>query len=168
MSVEKAAYQVLIQEGPFELRLYAPMVVVTSKESDLSGGDGFNRLFNYISGNNRDAKKISMTAPVIDSLEGQQSTTSFVMPKDYQLQEIPKPNDPILTPREIKERQVATIRFSGAISNDLMNRKKNELEQWLKEKNFIPVGPMELARYNAPYVPPFARRNELIIEVQKS
>lgn len=166
MAVEKAAYQVLLQEGSFELRRYEPMLVVTSRESDLSGGNGFNQLFNYISGNNQDAKKIAMTAPVIDSLEGQQSTTSFVMPKDFQIQDVPLPNDPALKSREIKERQVAAIRFSGTINTRVINDKKNELEEWLKKKDMTPIGAMELARYNAPYVPPFARRNELIIEVK--
>jgi SOUL heme-binding protein len=165
MSVEKAAYQVLIQEGPFELRHYEPMVVVTSRESDLSGGNGFNQLFNYISGNNHGSKNISMTAPVIDSLEGQQSTTSFVMPKDFQLQDVPLPNDPALTSREIKARQVAVIRFPGTINSQTINDKKTELEEWLKQKEMKPIGAMELARYNAPYVPPFARRNEIIVEV---
>jgi hypothetical protein len=166
MSVEKATYQVLKQEGQFELRHYDPMVVVTSRESDLSGGDGFDRLFGYISGNNRESKKISMTAPVIDTLEGQQSTTSFVMPKGLQFQEVPDPIDPALKPREIKARQVAAIRFSGVVNNDLINTKTKELDQWLKDKNLIPIGPMELARYNAPYVPAFARRNELIVEIK--
>jgi len=168
MPVEKAAYQVLFQEGSFELRHYEPMIVVTSSESDLSGGNGFNQLFNYISGNNQESKKISMTAPVIDSLEGQQSTTSFVMPKDFQLQDVPMPNDSALRTRAIKERQVAVIRFSGTINLQVINDKKIELEEWLKGKNFHPIGAMELARYNAPYVPPFARRNEIIVEVEKA
>jgi len=166
MAVEKAAYQVLFHEGPFELRHYEPMVVVTSRESDLSGGNGFNQLFNYISGNNQESQKISMTAPVIDSLEGQQSTTSFVMPKDFQLRDVPMPKDPALMPREIKARQVAVIRFSGTINLEAINDKRAELEEWLKKKDMKPIGAMELARYNAPYVPPFARRNELIVEVE--
>jgi len=166
MAVEKAAYQVLLQEDPFELRRYEPMLVVTSLESDLAGGNGFNQLFNYISGNNQESKKISMTAPVIDSLEGQQSTTSFVMPKNFRLQDVPLPNDSALKPREVKERQVAVIRFSGTINAHILNDKKSELEEWIKKKDMTPIGAMELARYNAPYVPPFARRNELILEVK--
>jgi hypothetical protein len=142
------------------------MIVVTSHESDLAGGNGFNQLFNYISGNNKESKKISMTAPVLDSLEGQLSTTSFVMPKNLQLQEIPLPNDPVLIPREIKARQVAAIRFSGTINTHVINDKKTELEAWLKKKDVTPIGTMELARYNPPYVPPFARRNEIIVEVE--
>ncbi len=166
MAVEKVAYQVILKEGSFELRRYEPMLVVTSRNSDLSGGNGFNQLFNYISGNNQDSKKISMTAPVIDSLEGQLSTTSFVMPKEFGFHDIPLPNGPYLKPREIKARQVAVIRFSGTINAHVIKDKKTELEEWLKQKEIAPIGTMELARYNAPFVPPFARRNELIIEVE--
>ena len=109
-----------------------------------------------------------MTAPVIDTLEGQDSTTSFVMPRHLSLADVPLPNDPVLYPREIKGRQVAAIRFPGAInSRDLENRML-ELQDWLKMKKLQPIGPMELARYNAPYVPPFARRNELLVEVEQT
>ena len=166
MSVEKAAYRVLIQDGNFELRLYEPMVVVTSRESDLSGGNGFDRLFNYINGNNQRSQKIAMTAPVIDKLDGQQSTTSFVMPSHMSMADLPLPNDSALTPGEINARQVATIRFPGTINARELDNKRAELGDWLKRKGLRPLGPMELARYNAPYVPPFARRNELMVEVE--
>lgn len=165
MSVEKAAYQVLLQDGDFELRRYDPMIVVTSRDSDLAGGNGFNRLFNYISGNNQDSRQISMTAPVIDTLEGQQSTTSFVMPRQLAMEDVPLPKDPALNPREVPGRQVAAIRFSGTTSARDLNEKIDELNEWLAKKKLRPIGAMELARYNAPYVPPFARRNELIVEV---
>lgn len=165
MSVEKAAYQVLFQEGNFELRSYEPLVVVTSRESDLSGGNGFDRLFNYISGNNQNTQKIAMTAPVIDTLEGQASTTSFVMPRQFSMKDLPMPNDPALQLGEIKARQVAAIRFSGTISTRELDKRMAELQEWMEEKGFRPVGAMALARYNAPYVPPFARRNELMVEV---
>jgi hypothetical protein len=166
MSIEKAAYRVLLQEDNFELRLYEPMVVVTSKDSDLAGGNGFNRLFDYISGNNKESQKISMTAPVIDSLEGQRSTTSFVMPKQFSIQDVPLPEDPALQPREVKERQVATIRFAGTINAREIEERIAQLNEWLAKKELRPVGAMELARYNAPYVPSFARRNELMVEVE--
>lgn len=166
MSVEKAAYQVLLQDGDIELRRYDPMVVVTSRDSDLAGGNGFNRLFNYISGNNQDSRQISMTSPVIDTLEGQQSTTSFVMPRQLSMKDVPIPNDPALSPREVQGRQVAAIRFSGTVSARTLNEKIDELNEWLEKKKLQPVGAMELARYNPPYVPPFARRNELLVEVE--
>lgn len=166
MAVEQASYKVLIHEGHFELRLYEPMVVVTSRETDFAGGDGFNRLFNYISGNNQESKKISMTAPVINYLEGKHSPTSFVMPKQYHLKDLPQPNDPALQAKEVQGRQVAVISFSGAVNSEVINKKKMELQEWLKEKQMIAVGVVELARYNPPFVPAFIRRNELLIEIQ--
>lgn len=167
MSVEKASYQVLIQEDNFELRLYEPMVLVTSRESDLSGGNGFDRLFRYINGGNQKSQKIAMTAPVIDTLEGQHSTTSFVMPRQLSMADLPLPSDPLLNPREIKARKIAAIRFPGTINSRELENRKVELQDWLKKKGLHPLGPMELARYNPPYVPPFARRNELMVEVEQ-
>lgn len=166
MSVEKASYQVLVQEGNFELRLYEPMILVTSRESDLSGGNGFDRLFNYINGNNQKSQKIAMTAPVIDTLEGQDSTTSFVMPRHMSLADLPMPYDPVLKIAARKSRQVAAILFSGTINSRDLDSKRADLQDWLRTKELHPIGPMELARYNAPYVPPFARRNELMVEVE--
>lgn len=166
MPVEKATYQVLVQDGNFELRRYEPMVVVTSRESDLSGGNGFDRLFNYISGNNHASLRIAMTAPVIDTLDGTRSTTSFVMPQQLALQDLPQPNDPTLSPRVIGARQVASIRFSGTITAQALESKGIELQEWLAGKGLHPIGVLELARYNPPYVPPFARRNELLVEVE--
>ena len=101
MAVEQASYKVLAKEGPFEIRLYEPMVVASCQEADLSGGDGFSRLFNYIGGNNRDSKKISMTAPVLNRPEARQATMAFVMPNRMRLQDLPRPNDPALELVEI-------------------------------------------------------------------
>lgn len=168
MSGEKVSYQVLEQEGNLELRRYEPMIVVTSRVSDLAGGNGFNQLFNFINGYNHESKKIAMTAPVIDTLDGRISTTSFVMPRSFQLSDVPMPKDPALAPRVIGERQVAVIRFSGSVDTRSISDRKTELETWLKQKSLKPVGTMELARYNAPYVPALARRNELIVEVESA
>jgi hypothetical protein len=83
MAVEQASYKVIIKEGNFEVRFYDPMVVAVSTENDIKGYSGFNILFNYISGQNKESKKISMTAPVLNNLDDEQLTTAFVMPKQY-------------------------------------------------------------------------------------
>lgn len=163
---EHASYQVLLKDGPFEIRLYEPKVIVTCPETDVAGGDGFNRLFNYISGNNQASLKISMTAPVINFFEDQQTTTAFVMPGQYQLEDLPQPNDPKLQIRYIGKRQVAAIIFSGKIHSGVIDHKTAELHAWLRGKNKITVGNVSLARYNPPYIPNFIHRNELLIEMQ--
>jgi len=166
VAIEPASYQVLLKDGPFEIRLYEPMVIVTCRETDVDRGDGFNRLFSYISGSNQASLRIAMTAPVINYFEDPQSTTSFVMPRQYQLQDLPQPNDPTLQLRELGKRHVAAVIFSGKINSRVIDQKTTELQGWLREKNKITAGNIALARYNPPFIPGFIQRNEIMIEIQ--
>ena len=165
MAVERAVFAVLRKEGKFELRLYAPMVIAVSKETDLRGYTGFSAGFNYISGGNTESKKIAMTAPVLNELNDNQLTTAFVMPKQYSLKDLPEPADPGLKLKEIPERKVAAILFSGNVSQKRIEEKKAELMQWLAKEQITAVGPVELARYNPPIIPGFFKHNELLVEV---
>lgn len=165
MAVEQASYKVLLKEGNFEVRLYEPMVLVVSTENDLKGYSGFNILFNYISGQNKESKKIAMTAPVINNLDNEQPSMAFVMPKEYSLEKLPKPTQPELQIKELSERHIASISFSGNINQETIDRKKQELLKWLKERNITAIGSAELARYNPPFMPGFLRRNEVLIGV---
>ena len=165
MAVEQASYKVIIKEGNFEVRFYDPMVVAVSTENDLKGHSGFNILFSFISGQNKESKKISMTAPVLNNLDGEKLTTAFVMPKQYSMEGLPQPKNPELQFKEIPERYMASITFSGNINQEIIDKKKQELIMWLKEKNISTLGSAELARYNPPFIPGFLKRNEVIIEV---
>ncbi len=168
LAIKQASYQVLLKEGLFELRRYDTMVTINCRESDLGGGSGFNRLFNFINGNNQDAKKISMTTPVINYPETDEPIMAFVMPPEFKLQDLPRPNDPSLELREIKERRMAVLRFSGAINTRRINQKKAELLKWIEEKQLPAVGEVILARYNPPIVPGLFRHNELLLEIQEA
>ncbi|MCX5839507.1 MAG: heme-binding protein, partial [Deltaproteobacteria bacterium] len=67
MAIEEAAYNVLKKDNRFEIRDYAPHILAeTIVEGDLeeAGNKAFNRLFRYISGDNRSRDKVAMTAPV--------------------------------------------------------------------------------------------------------
>ncbi len=166
MAVEQASYQILLQEDPFELRLYAPMIVVVSPERDFVQQDGFSRLFRYISGDNESSRQIAMTAPVINSLDGRNPTTAFVMPKKFGIHDLPTPNDSALETREIPERHVAVVSFSGSVHANIITQKKASLLEWIQEKKMTTIGELEMARYNPPYIPSMLRRNELMIEVK--
>ena len=165
MAVEQASYNVIIKEGNFEVRFYNPMVVAVSTENDIKGYSGFNVLFNFISGQNKESKKIAMTAPVINNLGDEQLTTAFVMPKEYSIDNLPEPSQPGLEFKEVAERYVASITFSGNINQKIIEKKKLELTAWLKEKGITTVGTPELARYNPPFIPGFFKRNEVLLEV---
>jgi len=165
MAVEKASYKTIIKEGNFEVRLYDPMIVAVSVENDLKGTSGFNQLFNYISGRNQASRKIAMTAPVINNLDDDQPEIAFVMPKEYNLEELPQPLHSELQFKQIPERYVAAITFSGNINQEIIEKKKHELFDWLKEKQITAIGSIELARYNPPFIPGFIKRNELLVEI---
>ena len=67
MAIEKAKYTVLEKEDNFEIRQYDSQIVAeTYVEGELkdAGNEGFRRLYEYISGDNRKKQSISMTAPV--------------------------------------------------------------------------------------------------------
>lgn len=167
MSVEQATYKVLDTDGSCELRLYEPLVLAVSRESDLRGYSGFNAVFNYISGDNRGARRISMTAPVINNLDDQPLKTAFVMPKQFRsARDLPEPNDPDLRLVEVPERLVAAITFSGNIRRELLADKKAELLAFVRSQRLTAIGGIELARYNPPFIPGFIKHNELLLAVE--
>ena len=166
MAIEQAAYKVILKEDDFEIRQYEPMIVAVSQKADLRGGGGFDTLFGYISGNNQESKKIEMTTPVLNDLGQEQLTLAFVMPKEYSMDSLPKPLNSEVQLKEIPGRKVAVIIFSGNVNPVKIDEKKNELLDWLKEKQITSTGVVELARYNPPFIPGFIKHNELLTEVQ--
>ena len=168
MAVEQASYKTIIKEGDLEVRLYEPMVIAVSTENDLKGYSAFNTLFNYISGHNKESKKIAMTAPVINTMDSDQPTMAFVMPKEYSLEKLPQPSQPGIELKEIPERYVASISFSGNINQEIIKKKKYELHELLREKQITTIGSFELARYNPPFIPGLFKHNEIIIAVSYS
>jgi hypothetical protein len=166
MAIEQAAYKVIMKEGDFELRQYEPMTVAVTQESDIRAGNGFNKLFDYINGNNQTSTKISMTAPVLNNLEQRQLSIAFVMPQHYNIGTPPEPLNTEIQLKEIHGRQVAAVIFSGNINSEKIALKKNELSEWLRAKKIPVTGLFQLARYNPPFIPGFIKHNELLVEVQ--
>ena len=183
MAIEEATYKVVEKDDGFEIRDYAPHILAeTVVEGDLeqAGNKAFNRLFRYISGDNRSRDKVAMTAPVsqepigekikMTAPVGQQRVqekwaVSFVMPALYTLETLPKPEDPKITLRQVPARRMAAVRYSGFWSEKNYLRYKLELESWIHERGLTIVGEPIWARYNPPFTPWFLRRNEILIPV---
>lgn len=190
MATEEPKYTVLEKSGDFELRAYAPMVIAETMVSgslDEASREGFKRIADYIFGNNtsqtgasqkismtapvgmvpqsevKKSEKISMTAPVGMQQSAGQWRMYFVMPSQYTLATLPKPNNPAVSLREIPASRVAVLRFSGLAGEEKTVIKTNELLAWLKNKQITPTSPPELARYNPPWTLPFLRRNEVMV-----
>ena len=134
MAIEEATYTVVKKDNKFAIRDYAPHILAeTVVEGDLeeAGNKAFNRLFRYISGENRSRQKVAMTAPVSQEAMGEKITmtapvgqqrvqekwaVSFMMPASYTLETLPEPEDPQVTLRQVPARRMAAVRYSGFMS----------------------------------------------------
>jgi hypothetical protein len=151
-------------------------------EGDLeeAGNKAFNRLFRYISGDNRSRIKVAMTAPVSQQPMGEKIkmtapvgqrrvqekwAVSFMMPASYTLKTLPEPEDPNITLRQVPVRRMASVRYSGFWSEKRYLKYKSELLSWIQERGLTIVGDPIWARYNPPFTLWFLRRNEILIPV---
>ena len=185
MAIEEPEYTLIEKSEAFELRSYSPKIVAETMVSgslDNASRAGFKSIADYIFGNNRSptggnekismtapvtmepkSEKVSMTAPVSMEQAGGQWRVHFVMPSQYTLDTLPKPNNPAVTLREVPASNYAVIRFSGFAGEDKTATKTADLIAWLDSKGITPVGNPELARYNPPWTLPFLRRNEVMV-----
>ena len=76
MAVEEPKFELISQDGSFEIRRYAPAIIaetLVGGEMDAASGRGFRLIADYIFGNNtvpgtaleKTSEKIAMTAPVV-------------------------------------------------------------------------------------------------------
>jgi len=188
VATEEPKFSLLEKDHSFELRLYESKIIAEVEvDGDMSAASrkGFRQIADFIFGNNTaqsgKSEKISMTAPVaikpasekiaMTAPVGVQQSekgwkVSFVMPSQYTLETLPKPNNPQISIKQLPAKKFALIRFSGLVDEEKMQAKSAELNQWITMKKLNPVGIPELARYNPPWTLPFLRRNELMVEVE--
>ena len=173
MAVSEPAFYVIRSEGRIELRDYPGFIVA---ETDVSGDfvaagrTGFRRVAGYIFGGNKkpdgSSEKIAMTAPVTVEPKGDQWRLHFVMPEGYQLDSLPRPNDPNVRLREVASHRAAAIRFSGFTTDASIREATEALRAWIAKEQLTEISPPQVARYNDPFTLPWNRRNEILIEVR--
>ena len=164
---ETAPYKVLQKEGNFEIRQYDAFYTAAVEGSTLEGSSGFSQIFDYISGNNEEKKKISMTTPVFNEMGNEKVSTEFVMPTNYTEDTLPKPANPKVKIKKTERKLTASVTFSGTTSAKKIREYEKLLLDWIEKKNMKPYGNFRLARYNPPFIPPFLRRNEILIDIFK-
>jgi len=164
---ESPSYKVLTKDGNFEVREYSDFYVIEyDNDFDPEINQGFGTLFNYISSDNEDKMKISMTVPVIEEVTGDKKKMAFVVPAQFG-EDIPKPNSSHLSVKKFDQGIFATITYSGFTNNTKEEKMKNHLENWLDAKGYTGQSNYMLAQYNPPFVPPMFRKNEIIIRIKK-
>lgn len=202
MAVEEPKFEVTAQDGNYEVRRYAPVIVAeTYVEGDMDAATrkGFQLIADYIFGNNQLAgtaaekasEKIAMTAPVtaepvtasgkiamtapvtvepVATASSMASATQwrihFVMPSQYSMQTLPKPNNEAVKLRAMPARTFAVLSYSGFNTASRVQEKTDELALWMKSRNLEAAGAPQLARYDPPWTLPMWRRNEIQMEIK--
>lgn len=163
------AYKVIRKDDKIEVRDYQDYItadVDIISDHDRAVDSGFMKLFNYISGKNSNRSKISMTTPVFSEKVGESTyRVSFVMPSDLTMGTLPAPDDKNITIRKVDAHKVATIRFSGRMSESLAENKISELKAWMDKNGLAPLSNYRMAQYDPPWIPGFLRRNEVMVEI---
>ena len=93
---EQHNYKVIKKFDKFEIRKYDAAlfssVKLNKKGYKESSSEGFRILAGYIFGDNDAKEKIAMTSPVVMEL-GDSSKMMFMVPKKYNLKNLPNPNN---------------------------------------------------------------------------
>lgn len=167
--VKEAKYRLIKKLDNVEIRLYNNLIIA---EVVGYGDGGFNLLFNYISGNNTTKTNLEMTSPVISKniemtapVLSEKDSIAFVMPEEYTLENTPKPNDEQIKIRQISQRHVAALRFTGRWTSSNFTKKSQLLLKELQAANIKTKGNVFAMRYNGPLTPWFLRRNEVATEI---
>ena len=185
MAIDEPSFRVIESTPPVEIREYAPYVVV---ETRVAGGfrdvgnEGFRRLFAYISGENRGAtkvamtapvtqqaasEKIAMTAPVTQQADGDVYRIAFVLPSQYTLESAPVPVNPDVRLVQVPARQMVAVRYSGLWSAENYREALGQLTAFAQQRGLKLTGEPVYARYDPPFMPWFLRRNEILVEIAR-
>lgn len=167
-NIEMYNYEILQNFGEIEIRLYEPAtfssVQLNGSNYEDNANKGFRILAGYIFGGNQEEQSIPMTSPV--SMELNDSITmSFMVPKNYKIEDLPKPNDERIVFKNIPSKKVAAIRFGGFANNEKIEKYKTILKAELAKNNIKHFNTFTFLGYN----PPFRlinRRNEIIVELK--
>ena len=184
-AVEEPQWSLVYEDGPFAIRDYAPTVVAETRVSGERGAainQGFRRLARFIFGGNEpnrdiamtapvaqrpDGERIAMTAPVAQAPSGEGWIVTFYMPPGSQLADMPRPLDDAVILREEAARRVAVLRFSGLTTRDNLDSHAAALRARIEARGETAAGDLSYAFYNPPWTLPWARRNEVMIALQR-
>jgi hypothetical protein len=145
---EKQKYRVLEQFKEFEIREYQPVVladVFVSSDRSSAGGK----------------------APVIqEEAANNEWRVSFVMPAETKMEDLPLPMKSPVFLRQLRNEKVAARRFSGGTDDSSVKKEEEKLRSEVVAHGFTVIGPIRVARFNAPWVPSLFRHNEVLIPIE--
>lgn len=167
-SIESYPYTVEKSYGDFEIRAYESRLFTSvklgSNEYKKASSQGFSILAGYIFGANEKQEKIAMTSPVAMSLEDSM-TMMFMVPKKFNKNNLPKPNQSDIEFKEMPAKRVAAITFGGWSDDEKIALHKEKLTKALDEAGIAYSNRCYYLGYNPPYEV-FGRKNEVIVELE--
>ncbi len=172
------AFEIVEDGQDFQVRRYDDFAVVRTArqravsedgvklgEPKMSGAGAFQALAGYIFGKNKREEKMAMTTPVF-TRAGQME---FVLPESYwkDLGKAPAPTSNVeLTYGE--GGLVAASYYGGYATTDEVARRSAELVAAIDaSEDYAVAGETYSAAYNDPFTPPWRRRNEVLVAVER-
>ncbi|MBC7712200.1 MAG: heme-binding protein [Rhizobacter sp.] len=188
---EEPEYDVIFTDGKFELRhYYKQLIAKVSMHGipfDKFRETAFKKLAHYIFEGNDQKKDIPMTSPVMEQhgngennpgqiammtpvLQQQNEqggwTMSFILPEHYTLKNAPKPTDSDITLEEVQPYIVACVKYKGNNTLEKIKIHERELAEWINNQpNIQSTEKYMVAQYDAPFVIPFMKTNEIQVKV---
>jgi hypothetical protein len=188
-TTEMPAFTVIAEDGAAEIRAYAPMIVaeVTVEAPSVAeaANAGFRPLANYIFGGNAPRQKIAMTSPVTAAPKGQKIAMTapvtaaessaagayvvrFIMPAEWTMDTLPSPANPDVRLVPVPGRTLAAYRYTGSDSEKKREKAEAALRAFAEAGGYTVTGEPEWAGYDAPFVPFFLRRYEIMLPVESA
>ena len=164
MAYEEANYQVVQKYENFEIRSYEERYVIQVRYNNQNGA--FQKLFNYISGQNQKSEKIEMTTSVTQYASGNEQVMQFYLPTRFDQKSAPIPLNDAVEIASIDSGYFAVIRYSGFASDKNFFKHASILKNSLEKENIEFNKPPIKATYNGPFTLPNLRRNEAMYLVK--
>ncbi len=166
---ETVKYKTIKKETKnIELREYSTFYLAnTTVVLDNNYSNGFNQVFNYISGENESKEKISMTTPVISTSTEKTLTTGFVIPSKFS-DNAPAPSNKNVQITKIEKGLFLSIRFRGKWTTSNFDKYDSILKSFIDSNNYKSLSSRYILRYQPPFVPSVFRRNEIIYRVEET
>ncbi len=164
---EQYSYKVIKSYDKFEIRKYDAAlfssVILNKKGYKQSSSEGFGILAGYIFGDNESNEKIAMTKPVPMEL-GDTAKIMFLVPKKYNLENLPNPKNNKIVFEKQEEKIIAAIRFDGWADDEKIEKYKSILRDELVKEKLNFKDKFTFLGYNPPYEV-MNRRNEVVVEL---
>ena len=179
---EEPRFDLIEEDGHFSIRSYPPLLlarVTVAATHDEALDQAFDRLARFIFGENSHGVRHSMTTPVLQDQDPHHRashpvlpaetgswTVSFFLSHDLDSGRDLVPDDQAIRIEIDPGHLVAAVRYSGNNTDERRLTNRDDLLRWIADHpGYETRGAVTWAQYDAPFVLPFAKRNEALVAI---